>query len=229
MRFGEAMTDVERLTDSGSVGVISTAPTPTTTHPFEEGHVMAESDPTLFDWVEQQQPEVEYRDVSDFPDFRVGTDGSVWTRRPSRGCKKLDHTWRLLKQWQDPKRGYCTVTLCKNGRYQRFMVHRLVMLIFVGPRPKGLVVCHFDGDPANNRLSNLRYGTQKDNEADKERHGRLIRGERHHNARLTADDVYQIRELLKDEVPRKEIAARFGISQKHLSSIVVGRKWGWLE
>jgi hypothetical protein len=26
---------------------------------------------------------------------------------------------------------------------------------FVGPRPPGLVCCHEDGDPANNRVENL--------------------------------------------------------------------------
>lgn len=41
--------------------------------------------------------------------------------------------------------------------------HRAVMLAFVGPRPEGLVTLHADDDPNNNALTNLSYGTQREN------------------------------------------------------------------
>lgn len=48
-------------------------------------------------------------------------------------------------------------------------VHRMVLEAFVGPRPKGLVCCHWDDVPTNNRLSNLRWDTPAENEKDKAR------------------------------------------------------------
>ena len=50
-------------------------------------------------------------------------------------------------------------------------VHALVMIAFVGPYPDGMNVCHNDGNPKNNHLSNLRYGTHTDNMRDTLKHG----------------------------------------------------------
>lgn len=57
--------------------------------------------------------------------------------------------------------------------------HRLVLLAFVGPCPEGMECCHRDGNPANNRLTNLRWDTLSANRLDRVRHGT------HHFAKLT--------------------------------------------
>ena len=59
------------------------------------------------------------------------------------------------------------------------LVHRLVLEAFVGPRPEGMVARHLNGDPGDNRLENLAWGTQSENNYDKVRHGT------HHNANKT--------------------------------------------
>jgi hypothetical protein len=71
-----------------------------------------------------------------------------------------------------------TVTLSKNGKLKPRMIHQLVLTSFVGPCPEGMECCHWDGDPTNNRLDNLRWDTRKNNHADKRRHGTLLTGER---------------------------------------------------
>ena len=50
-------------------------------------------------------------------------------------------------------------------------MHMLVLLAFSGPRNDGLQTRHMDGNPANNTLSNLRYGTAKQNIQDQLVHG----------------------------------------------------------
>lgn len=50
-------------------------------------------------------------------------------------------------------------------------VHVLVLLTFVGPRPRGKEGCHNDGNPTNNRATNLRWDTRSANHLDKQRHG----------------------------------------------------------
>ena len=67
--------------------------------------------------------------------------------------------------------GYPFVNLCIQGKCQVRTVHSLVAEAFIGTRPKGMEVCHNDGDPANNRLDNLRYDTHSDNMLDSVRHG----------------------------------------------------------
>lgn len=78
---------------------------------------------------------------------------------------------RLLKPRSTAKGGYLLVKLRESGHARDFRVHKLVMLTFVGPRPDGLEICHYDGDPTNNALSNLRYDTSVANARDKARHG----------------------------------------------------------
>ncbi len=64
------------------------------------------------------------------------------------------------------------VSLSKNNKVIGRSIHQLVMETFVGPRIGEFPdCCHWDGDPLNNRLENLRWDTHSNNEADKERHG----------------------------------------------------------
>lgn len=51
---------------------------------------------------------------------------------------------------------------------------------FFGPPPEGTFGCHADGDPANNRLSNLRWDTQTNNLRDVVNHGRHNSANRTH-------------------------------------------------
>lgn len=50
-------------------------------------------------------------------------------------------------------------------------IHRLVLEAFVGPCPPGMLCRHLNGNPADNRLENLRWGTPSENSYDKGRHG----------------------------------------------------------
>ena len=71
----------------------------------------------------------------------------------------------------EPKTGYRIVKLSKSGKQKTLRIHRLVMLAFSGQPPEGQEVCHNDGDPTNNELTNLRYGTRSANMYDRRLHG----------------------------------------------------------
>lgn len=75
--------------------------------------------------------------------------------------------------------GYLSVVLKDMDRRQNRTVHSLVAAAFYGPRPEGMETRHLDGNPANNRVENLRYGTQSENNLDRVSHGT------HHLARKT--------------------------------------------
>lgn len=64
---------------------------------------------------------------------------------------------------------YEEVTLCKAGVKKNVYVHRLVTDTFLGVRPKGLVTDHINGNKYDNRLSNLRYVTPRQNVCFSER------------------------------------------------------------
>ena len=76
--------------------------------------------------------------------------------------------------------GHLAVALYGNGRRERWLVHRLVLAAFVGPCPEGMEVRHLDGDPTNNSLDNLAYGTKGENNRDAVRHGTHFNGSKTH-------------------------------------------------
>lgn len=68
--------------------------------------------------------------------------------------------------------GYPRVGLYVNGRLRHYLVHRLVLSAFVGPCPIGFDGLHKDDNPSNCNLSNLYWGTKKENYADMIKHGK---------------------------------------------------------
>jgi hypothetical protein len=55
-------------------------------------------------------------------------------------------------------------------------VHSLVLEAFKGPRPSGMEALHWDDNKSNNALSNLRWGTVYENQADMARNNVRRRG-----------------------------------------------------
>ena len=77
--------------------------------------------------------------------------------------------------------GYPAVSLARDGKHFQFHVHRLIAWTYIGPQNENLHVRHLNGKKDDCRVINLAYGTQLENEADKELHGTRPRGERHWN------------------------------------------------
>lgn len=50
-------------------------------------------------------------------------------------------------------------------------VHQLVSAAFIGPRPQGMEICHYDDCRTNNALTNLRYAPRSENTLDRVRNG----------------------------------------------------------
>lgn len=78
--------------------------------------------------------------------------------------------------------GYRVIDVRREGekRSRGALVHRLVLEAFVGPCPPGMQTRHLDGDPGNNHLGNLRWGTPAENNRDTLRHGRHEKVNRKH-------------------------------------------------
>jgi len=114
--------------------------------------------------------------------YEVSSHGRVRSMaRDSRTPKgEVRHrSARLLAQRPTGEVGHLSVTLYKDGVGVSRRVHREVARAFIGPVPDGMICRHLDGNPVNNHLPNLAYGTWSENNLDKVRHGT------DHNARKT--------------------------------------------
>lgn len=123
------------------------------------------------------------------------------------------------------KDGYQKVQLTHDGHPKGLPVHGLVLLAFVGPCPDGLQCRHLDGNPANNHVSNLAWGTRIENAQDTVLHGTAIRGEKSPNAKLKPDDVLEIRRRRANGDTLADIAYDYDISSTIVSLIV--RRLAW--
>jgi hypothetical protein len=137
---------------------------------------------------------------------------------PGRGVTRRFARGRVLRS-SGVK--YLQLCLYDNGhRVRSEYVHSLVARSFLGPCPDGMEVAHNDGDRLNNRVSNLRYATRKDNHADKRLHGTQPSGERHPKCRLTDDDIAEIRVSRRSGKSVRDIADEFDISDRYVRRIV---------
>ena len=162
-----------------------------------------------------------YKLVSDLEGYRVGDDGSVCSRWIG-GCKPRLGVWWTRLRGHRQASGHVSYEM---GRHNQRYGHRLVLEAFVGRCPEGMECCHEDGDPANNRLDNLRWGTPKSNGEDRVRLGEAARGEDAGRAVLKDDDVRMIVRLRNANVPMKDIARQFKVHDRTIQAIMYGRSW----
>lgn len=119
-----------------------------------------------------------------------------------------------------------------NGSHKtrkKFSIHRLVAEVFIGPCPDDFQVNHKDGDPTNNKASNLEYLSH----IDHDKHTRNIlkwfpknQGERHGRVKLTSNEVKEIRKLYATgKYFYKDIAKMYGVKYGCIGDIIRGKNW----
>lgn len=119
--------------------------------------------------------------------------------------------------------GYLYVGLTNGqGKTIRTLVHFLVAQAFLGPRPDGLDICHIDGNCYNNSSTNLRYDSRHQNNLDVYRNGGKY-------GKLTPDQVYEIKKQLSENIPLKDIAAKYQVHPTSIYNLRKGKYFAWLK
>ena len=114
------------------------------------------------------------------------------------------------------------------------LVHRYALTLFAGPCPEGMEACHATADICGNRNcfspAHLRWGTRKENEADKIPDGTANRGTLHGNAKLDEADVLEIRRrYAAGGTSQLKLAAEYGVSRPQIGKIILRRRWADLN
>ena len=173
--------------------------------------------------------EVTLKPLVGFSGYYAGNDGKIYSTLRRCGSKPAIRDGKrptALVPLVLKTSGYFAVNLHVGEIQKTYLVHELVATAFHGKRPHGLVCCHGNGNRQDNLPTNLRWDTRKANEADKVLHGTGMQGIRHHQAKLTEDQVQEIRSAPGKQ---RDIAARFGISQAQVWNIKNDQQWKHLK
>jgi hypothetical protein len=134
---------------------------------------------------------------------------------------KVDRSGDCWK-WQAAKtqRGY--------GRF-RFpwghqLAHRFSYELANGPIPEDMFVCHSCDNPSCVNPDHLFLGTHADNMVDMKAKKRQARGAGHGRAKLTADDVENIR-ANSENLSGRQLAGIFGVSNVTIARILNRTIW----
>lgn len=164
----------------------------------------------------QRQPREEWRPITDWPSYDVSDLGRIRRGRGGQGAR----SGRVRKQ--DPGGPYCIVRLSASGRLvARRRVDELVAEAFLGPRPEGMEVRHRNGATQDSRACNLEYAQCSEAHSVPK-----ARGERVNTAKLTADQVREIRhKYAAGGGSQKELGRHYGVSQAEVGYIVLRQTW----
>jgi hypothetical protein len=120
--------------------------------------------------------------------------------------------------------GHVFVGLSSQGASENKWVHSLVLAAFVGDPKPGQECRHLDGDPTNNALTNLAWGSRRANMADREIHGTAVQGSKHGNAVLDEEKVRAIKRA-PATVRNADLARRYQVAPATISGIRLGKQW----
>lgn len=128
------------------------------------------------------------------------------------------------------RRGYQSMKLYSKGKFITYTVHGLVMLTFVGQRPKNFHINHKDTNKLNNCLYNLEYCTVRENFAHAKQNGLTGKGERNNKAKMTERDVKKCRKLHAAKIATPSALARtYGVHPTTIQNIVSFRTWAHIR
>lgn len=166
---------------------------------------------TIESWiVRTKQKENDWRDIPNFPEYKVNTFGQI------KSFKRYPEG-KLISPYTD-KDGYLCASLRQNGTSKAIKIHRAVAMAFI-PNPNNLPqVNHKNCHKKDNEVCNLEWVSNTENQRHAWMNDRKT-------IKLKVEDVKLIKKLLKEGRSNTEIANNFGVDQTLISSIKTGKIW----
>ena len=183
----------------------------------------------------------EWRSIPNFIDYEVSSFGRVRSidriviqnhPRFKTGIQYRNFKSKFLRPSIVSDKGknpHYYLTLRKDKKSYKFLIHRLVLMAFIGNCPEGFEGCHNDGNGLNNKLDNLRWDSPSKNQLDRYKHGTgwtpHYKGENHPSSKLTEKDILYIRSIKKYRKRALDLSREFNISKSSIHQIIAGRSW----
>jgi hypothetical protein len=153
-----------------------------------------------------------------------------WTRTPEqRYFDKVDRRGEdECWPWNAGIKGDGYGSIYWNGR-SGHIAHRVGWLLWNGPIPEGLDVCHKCDNPLCHNPKHWFLGTRAENNADKTNKGRQAKGDALRTVRQTKLDWHKVRAIRlsyeSSEATQYELAARYGVSQTQIWHVIHHEAW----
>lgn len=142
--------------------------------------------------------------------------------RDKVSVKSLEECW----EWQGSRnaRGYGQISMGgRNGRPE--LAHRVSLALTGVNVPRGLGVLHHCDNPPCVNPRHLYVGDQKQNAKDAIERGQFLVGSRAPSARLTEDQVREIKSLIASGFTDRQIAEDLPVSRSSINKIRKGAMW----
>jgi HNH endonuclease len=157
--------------------------------------------------------------IPGFDGYEITSDGKLYCV-DKRKYRKIPKPNKL---------GYSRYTITDGqGKSHHVGVHSLILMAFVGPRPKGFHAAHLDGNPRNNTLKNLKWASPKENSSHRILHGTLPFGSKVKAAKISEKDVMWLRKnykFIKNKSNIGLLAKKLKINVQNAREIVHGYHW----
>ncbi len=161
-----------------------------------------------------------WKPIVGFPGYEVSNRGRVGSFKKREGASWIITNTLQLILSHTLISGYRAVHPCHEGTPSTRRIGGLVLEAFVGPRPKGMEVCHMDCNKQNDYLDNLRWDTHTANLAD---------GYGSTTTRLTKQGAKQVRSLAAKGSSDEQLAKQFSVSKKTIARCRTGRSYAYAE
>ena len=168
-----------------------------------------------------------WRIIEGFSSYEISSDGQVRRRTEGKTCAgKVIPVGHVMKPSKKNKGHLGYRLVGDDGKAVDLLAHRLVALAFIGPCPmRGYIVCHNNGKPDDNRVENLRWDSNSQNQLDRLKHGTSTDGHRHPFAKLNVDQVKMIISMWDSGMSQSAIARHFEVVPHTICRIVNGKSY----
>lgn len=158
--------------------------------------------------------------------YQVSNFGRVRSVDRISGSRRGITKGKLLVQTLNRKR-YLEVRLFKNSKSVFKIVHRLVAKAFIPNLNNLKQVNHIDGIKSNNKVDNLEWTTNSENQKHAYKLGLQPSrsGENNSNTKLTNKDVTLLKQLYNSGSTINEVSNSMNINISIIRNIIYGRTW----
>lgn len=164
-----------------------------------------------------------WRTVPKYPGYKVSNLGRVKSHHSNTILKPQTNTYGYHHVKLSPT---CVGEWLNPMGIKQELIHRIVLMTFdPHPNMSKLTVNHKNFDKIDNRLENLEWMTAMENFRHGQKGDRQPVGEDHKCAKLTEEDVREIREMSVNGISGQKIAEIYNMGTTQIWRITAGKSW----